>query len=147
MNEPRSPTLPERAAAAESAIARFSGQPFAWGQFDCLRMVSHALRELGHAPPLRMAGKYSTLIGAHRALKRTGFATLHDWVDAWGLKRITPAMALTGDVLALPSQIEAMPALALALQGGRVFVYVPELGTAAAVNLLSTTRPLAAWSV
>ena len=111
MNERRSPTLPERAAAAESAIARFSGQPFAWGERDCLRMVAHALRELGHAPPLRAAGKYATLIGAHRALKRTGHATLQEWVDAWGLRRITPAMALPADILALPSEVEAMPAL------------------------------------
>ena len=146
MNERRSPTLPERAAAAESAIARFSGQPFAWGERDCLRMVAHALRELGHAPPLRAAGKYGTLIGAHRALKRTGYATLQAWVDAWGLRRITPAMALPADILALPSEIDAMPALGLVLSGGRVLAYVPEFGCAAAVTLLPTIHPLAAWS-
>ncbi len=146
MTDRRSPTLPERAAAAESAIARFSDQPFAWGEFDCLRMVAHALRQLGHPPPLRQAGNYRTLLGAHRALKRTGYATLQDWVDAWGLKRITPAMALTGDVLALPSEIPAMPALALVLSGGRVLAYAPELGCAAPVQLLASIHPLAAWS-
>ena len=147
MNERRSATLPERAAAAESAIARFSGQPFAWGERDCLRMVAHALRELGHAPPLRTAGRYANLLGAHRALKRTGYATLQEWVDAWGLRRITPATALPADVLALPSEIPAMPALGLVLPGGRVLAYAPELGTAAAVQLLPGIHPLAAWSV
>ena len=139
--------LARRVPAAESAIAHFSGKPFEWGRYDCLRMVAHALREMGHAPPLRAAGKYATLLGAHRALKRTGFATLQDWVDAWGLRRITPAMAMTGDILALPSEIPTMPALGLVLSAGRVLAYAPEIGSAAPVMLLPTIHPLAAWSV
>ena len=143
----RPPTLPARIAAAESTIARFAGQPFAWGQRDCLRLVAHALRELGHAPPLREAGEYRTLIGAHRALKRTGYASLDAWVDAWGLLRIPPAAALPGDVLALPSEITTIPALALALSNGRAFGFVPQVGGAAVFTLAAGVRPLAAWSV
>ena len=141
------PPLMRRMRAAESAIARFSDKPFAWGEFDCLRLAAFTLREMGHAPPLRQAGQYRTLIGAHRALKRTGFATLHAWIDAWGLQRIRPAMALPADILALPSEIETMPALGVVLPNGRVLAYAPELGCAAPVTLLAHIHPIAAWSV
>ncbi len=141
------PTLIERAAAAESTIAKFLGQEFEWGRRDCLRMVAHHLRALKHTPPLRDAGPYSSHLGAHRALKRTGHATLTDWVDSWGLIRIPPAMALTGDVLALPSGADAMPSLAIQLSNRRVLAYVPELNVAAATHLVEGVVPLAAWRV
>ncbi len=141
------PPLVRRMRATEAAVERFSGQPFQWGANDCLRMAAFVLREMGHAAPLRQAGSYATLIGAHRALKRTGFATLDRWIDAWGLRRITPALALPADILALPSEIEAMPALGVVLSQGRVLAYAPELGGAAPVTLLDTVHPLAAWSV
>ena len=142
----RPPTLPARIAAAESAIARFAGQPFAWGRRDCLRLVAHALRELGHAPPLRDAGDYRTLLGARRALKRTGHATLDAWVDAWGLQRIPPAAALPADVLAFPSEHPSLPALAIVLSNGRVLGYVEQLGVATSVMVNRAIPPIAAWS-
>ena len=141
------PPLVRRMRATEAAVQRFSGEPFEWGRCDCLRMAAFALREMGHAPPLREAGRYATLIGAHRALKRTGYATLDAWIDTWGLRRITPALALPADIVALPSEIAAMPALGVVLSHGRVLAYAPELGGAAPVTLLETIRPLAAWSV
>ena len=139
-------SLPARVAAAESAIARFAGEEFAWGKADCLRLVAHALRQMGHAPPLRAAGDYRTLLGAHRALKRTGHASLDAWVDAWGLRRIPPAFALPGDVLALPSDVPSMPALALQLSGGRLLGFIPSIGKAGVVSLAGGALPLIAWS-
>ena len=141
------PPLVRRMRATEAALERFAGKPFVWGERDCLRMVAFALREMGHSPPLREAGRYATLLGAHRALKRTGYATLDAWVDAWGLRRIPAALALPADILALPSEIPAMPALAVVLSHGRVLAYAPELGCAAPVTLLDTVLSLAAWSV
>ena len=141
------PPLVRRMRAAESAVARFSGRSFEWGSSDCLRMTAFVLREMGHAPPLRQAGRYASLIGAHRALKRTGHPTLQAWVDAWGLRRIAPALALPADILALPSEIRAMPALGVVLSHGRVLAYVPEFGHAAPVNLADGVCPIAAWSV
>ena len=137
--------LPGRVRAAEATIARFSGQTFAWGERDCLRMIAFALRELGHAPPLRDAGRYRTLLGAHRALKRTGHASLDAWVDSWGLLRIPPAAALPGDVLAFESDIPAMPSLALTLSEGRILGCVEQLGRI--VSVKPSRPPLAAWSV
>ena len=130
------PPLVRRMRTTEAAIARFADQPFAWGTVDCLRLTAFVLREMGHAPPLRQAGRYSPLLGAHRALKRTGFA----------LRRITPALALPADILALPSGFEAMPALGVVLSQGRVLAFAPELGCAAPVVLLDSIHPLAAWS-
>ena len=147
MRERRSPTLPERVHAAEAAVAQFAGKSFAWGERDCVRLVAHALRELGVAPPLRQAGAYKTALGARRALKRTGHATLDGWVDAWGLQRIAPAFALPCDVLALPSGDPTMPALGLALSGARILAFVPEADGAAVFSLVGGVHPLAAWSV
>ncbi len=141
------PTLIERAAAAEATIAKFMGVEFAWGSKDCLRMVAHHLRALGHPPPLRDAGPYKSHLGAHRALKRTGHDSLTAWVESWGLIRIPPAMALTGDILALPSGDDAMPSLAVQLSNRRVLAFVPELKVVAATHLVEGVVPLAAWRV
>ena len=148
MRERRSPSLPVRVAAAESAIARFAGEEFAWGKADCLRLVAHALRQMGHAPPLRAAGDYRSLLGAHRALKRTGHASLDAWVDAWGLRRIPPAFALPGDVLAYATEDAALPALALQLSEGRVFGFHQGGGVAGVVGLFpGAPAPAGAWQV
>ena len=138
--------LIERQRAAESTVAKFKGQAFVWGKTDCVRLVAHTLRQLGYPPPLRDAGAYSSHLGAKRALKRTGFPTLQGWVDAWGLKRIAPAAALTGDIVALPSGDDAMPAMALVLSNGRFFGFMPETGCAT-VFALKAAAPLAAWSI
>ena len=143
MSDDRS--LATRVRVAEATGEKFAGRPFEWGERDCLRMVAFALREFGYAPPLRAAGSYRTLIGAHRALKRTGFATLDAWIDAWGLQRIPPASALPADVLALPSEIPSMPALGLNLSGGYFLCFVPATGAAECVAFANGDQPLAAW--
>ncbi|MHB8283900.1 MAG: DUF6950 family protein [Caulobacteraceae bacterium] len=140
------PPLLRRVQAAESATARFSGQPFKWGENDCLRMTAHALRELGRTPPLREAGAYATLIGAKRALRRTGHPTLHAWIDSWGLQRIPQAFLMPADLLALPSGDDSMPALALQLSGNRLLGFVPEEGGCCVFTLAAGVIPIAVWS-
>lgn len=139
--------LIRRVRAAESTIGRFDRQPLVWGSQDCLRMAAHCLRQLGHAPPLRDAGPYRSPLGARRALKRTGFASLDRWVDSWGLPRIPAAMALPADVLAYETEDAAMPALALQLSNGRIFGFEPGAGVCCVIALNPGVVPLAAWSV
>lgn len=141
-----SPSLVERVRAAESTITRFSGAPLVWGETDCLRLIAHGLRELGRTPPLRKAGAYSSHLGAHRALRRTGFATLQDWVTSWGLTPIAPALTLPADVVALPSGDDAMPSLALVLSNGLLLGFVPEVESACVFELRQPVI-LKAWAV
>jgi hypothetical protein len=137
--------LMRRMRAAESAVARFAGEPFAWGSSDCVRLVAHVMRDLGRSPPLREAGDYKTLLGARRALKRTGQPTLEAWVDSWGLKRIPPAFALPADIVALPGVDGDMPALTVVLSNGRLFGFLEGVGKV--MTLTDPNAPLTAWSV
>jgi hypothetical protein len=134
--------LGERVRAANSAVARFNGEPFVWGRSDCVRLVAHVLRETGKSPPLREAGEYKTLLGARRALKRTGHASLEAWVDSWGLTRIPAAFALPGDIVALPGVDGDMPALTIQLTNGRLFGFMLDVGA-----VVASSAALTAWSI
>ena len=114
--------MPRRVAAVEATIARFEGRPLKYGRDDCTRMVAFALRRLGVRTPLLKAGSYSSALGAAKAMKRMGFDTLDQAVDAIGLPRIAPAMCLPGDIIALPAEQHGV-ALMLAVGNGRAFGY------------------------
>ena len=133
-----------RVRAAEATLQQFMGKPFAWGRADCLRLAAFHLRELGCAPPLREAGEYRTLLGAHRALKRTGHATFEAWVDSWGLMRIPPALALPGDLLGFRTEEDGWHALSVALSNGRALGFYGDPPLAQVVQPVDVA---AAWSV
>lgn len=111
-----------RQQAAQATIDRFQGRPLAYGRDDCVRMTVFCLRKLGVKVSLLKAGAYRSEIGAARALKRTGFASLSEAVDAQGLPRIAPAMALPGDIVALPAP-DGQVGLAVAVGNGRVLAF------------------------
>lgn len=105
-------------------MAAFAGAPFAWGKHDCVRLAAHALRGLGYKPRLSRAGRYSTALGAMKALKRTGFACIEDALDDLGLARLPWTYALPGDVVALPSGQE-MRALGVVISHAHVLAFSP----------------------
>ncbi|MFN3584830.1 DUF6950 family protein [Phenylobacterium sp.] len=110
-----------RRDAAQAAFDRFNGRALAWGRDDCLRLAAFDLRKMGRAVSLAKAGSYSSLAGALRALRRTGFATLAEAVDAEGLVRIPPAAALPADLLGgTPHEGGPWVALGVVLGNGRV---------------------------
>ena len=114
--------MPRRVAAVEATLARFQGRPLTYGRDDCTRMAAFCLRRLGVRAPLLKAGSYSSALGAAKAMKRLGFDTLDQAVDALGLPRIAPAMCLPGDLLALPAE-QLGVALMIAVGNGRAFGY------------------------
>lgn len=120
MTEGETHPLVRRQAAAQATIDRFQGKPLAYGKDDCARMVAFCLKRLGVKVSLLKAGTYSTATGASRTLKRLGFATLADAVDALGLPRIAPAKCVLGDILALPTETGEV-ALYVAVGNGRAF--------------------------
>lgn len=91
----------EGVRAAEACRRKFDGKPFEWGATDCVRLAAALLRERGHTVSLAKVGGYSSEAGALRALKRTGFATLIEAVDAQGFPRIAAASACPGDLVGL----------------------------------------------
>lgn len=115
-------SLRARQAAFAQTTARFIDRDHAYGKTDCARIAAYHLRKMGHRPKLAKAGSYASLLGAVRALKRTGFASLPEALDAMNLPRIAPASALVGDLLALPGD-DDFHALQIVAGNGRVFGY------------------------
>jgi hypothetical protein len=132
-----------RVAAAQATLDRYKDQPFEWGRFDCARMVAHLLRQAGYKPNLSAGGAYRSLLGAKRALKKAGYETLAEGLDALGLERIAPAAAVTGDIIEWPSENE-LAALGVALGNGRMVAYHPD---AAGACVLQPVEFVAAWRV
>lgn len=87
-------------------------------------MAAHVLRGLGYKPRLSRGGRYSTVRGALKALKRTGFASIEAALDDLGLERRPWSYALPGDIVALPGN-ELMPALAVVIGPGHVLAFSP----------------------
>lgn len=103
-----------RVRATEATFARFHGQLFELGKNDCARMVAFHLRQLGHRASLLNGGRYSTPVGARKALQRLGVSSLTEIMDQ-RFPRISPAEARTGDVLAGVSESGEGDAMAIRL--------------------------------
>ena len=114
--------LIRRQQATQATVDHFQGKPLAYGKDDCARMVAFCLKRLGLKVSLLKAGSYSSELGAAKALKRLGYGSLVEAVDAHGLPRIAPAKAVLGDILALPAE-RFGGALMIAVGNGRAFGY------------------------
>lgn len=110
--------------ATEKAVAKFHEKPFEWGRRDCVHLAAFVLRELGHPDPLANVGRYTTLLGAKRAMRRAGVKDFADYIDQMGFVRIAPAAALQGDLIGLPGQ-HGMLALGVSLGQDRVLAFAP----------------------
>lgn len=133
----------KRAAAVKACEARFLGKPFeVASKRECVRLIAHALHHAGvKVGPLKGAN-YTTLAGAVRTLKKRGFKDLIEAVDSLGLKRIPPASAIAGDIIALPSGDAFGCALTLAVGNGRVMGW---LEGSPLCRAMQPTEYLAAW--
>lgn len=131
-----------RQQAAQAAVDRFKGQPWQLGKADCVRLAAFVLRKMGHRPQLGKAGTYTTGAGALRALKRAGFETLSEALDALGLERIPPAAARVADIIMIPGEQLFDGALTIAVGNGRVLGFHEDSGAA---EVLQPVEMLSAW--
>lgn len=127
--------------AAQATLDQFIGKPFEWGRYDCAKMVIFHLRQLGISLSISKAGRYSTAIGAVRAVKRLNFSTLAEVLDDRGLVRIPPASRIAGDIVEIPGT-EGPGSLTISVGNGRVFGYHEALVGA---DVLQPLEMLAAW--
>ncbi len=136
--------LKRRAIAAQKTLDAFKGQRFKFGRNDCAQMVRRHLINMGC--PVRgwaQAGTYHSLHGGLAALKRLGFANLHEAMDS-RFERIAPAMALAGDVIAVPG-MEGPGALSVYLGNQNIICWVEDVPGAVVCEPLSYDG--AAWRV
>lgn len=92
-----------RAQVAQKCVDRFSERPYTIGTRDCVALAALALKSAGHRVAVLKGARYRSEVGAARLMRRLGYRSLLDAIDALGLERISPASALPGDILALPS--------------------------------------------
>jgi len=102
------------------------GRPLDYKRVDCLRLIAFCLKALGHRKPTKGVRRYSSHIGALRAMKASGFASLPDAVAAYGLQPIAPAQALPADIVAYEGEGFGGYALGIALGQGRMLAIAPE---------------------
>lgn len=131
-----------RQQAAQAAVDRFKGQPWELGKNDCVRLAAFVLRKMGHRPQLGKAGSYKTGPGAILALKRAGYATLAEALDALGLERIAPAAARVADIIMIPGEAPLDGALTIAVGNGRVLGFHEDAGSA---EILQPVDFIGAW--
>lgn len=133
-----------RPAAAEACFKRFYGKAYEPGKRDCVKLATHALIKMGHGSGLMKGVRYNTEAQGYRLLRKAGFKNLIEAMDAKGLPRIAPAMAMQGDLLALPT-IDDSPfgaALAVAMPDGIVLGFSHERAICATWRVKAY---LAAW--
>ena len=86
-----------RAAATRATWKRFAGREWAWGSVDCIKLARHQAVKMGHKG-LPRSPRYSTALGAKRALGKMGFETVEGLLEAH-FPRIAPAAARVGDLI------------------------------------------------
>jgi hypothetical protein len=92
--------LQRRVAATQATERRFRDRPFDWrGPATCIHLVRFHGAQMGHSLPI--VPRFRSALGAARALKATGFATLPELMDKH-FAPIAAAYLTVGDVLALP---------------------------------------------
>jgi hypothetical protein len=95
-------TLVQRAAATEKTMLRYRYRAFDWATgATCLHLARAQMKNMGHRPPA--IPRFTTALGAKRALDATGFADLAGLFDSM-FERIAHASMLVGDLAILPGE-------------------------------------------
>lgn len=123
-------TMLKRAAATQACMDRFAFKPVEPGVRDCGKLGAHAMHHMGRNAKLLNGWKGKDWGSALRYIRRQGFGSLVEMIDAMGLERIAPAAALPADLIAMPTDEENGfgCSLAVALDNGRVLALNPASG-------------------
>lgn len=117
-------------------VAKAARTPFQWGKHDCALFAAGAVKaQTGKDPARGLRGRYSTVSGAMKHLRKLGYTSLGDLAGAQ-FQEIPPAFAQVGDI-AVVHDDAATEALGV-VQGERIYVLRPDgLGL---VPLMSARR-------
>lgn len=90
-----------RADAFNKVKARYGGREFEWGKVDCIKVARYLALEMGHKPP--KMPRYSTQLGAIRAIKKMGFDSVEGLIASF-FPKIPVAKALLADLIVVPGE-------------------------------------------
>lgn len=85
-----------RAEAFEATRKHFVNRPYKLGTVDCLKLARFQALRMGHKPP--RPPRYSSEVGAIRALKNMGFNSIDELLSSL-FPRIPLAQARVGDLV------------------------------------------------
>lgn len=112
-----------RMRAAAACRKRFHEKPYKPGTRDCPLLALHLLHHSGVRVPWAKGLKWKTEADGLRVLKGLGFASLIEAADSIdALTRIAPAMAMAGDLVALPTS-HKLGALAVSMGNGSLLAF------------------------
>jgi hypothetical protein len=114
--------LVQRIERLQPVMDSWLGQPFVWGVSDCAHLCAEMMMAAGYVNPLADIGAYHSQLTAKRQLRKAGYQDLDAALDGLGLERIAPAMALPGDLVALPGE-GGWTALGIAIGQGRAMAF------------------------
>jgi hypothetical protein len=134
--------LTERTKRTEKTLSKFRFRAFDWSNgATCIHVFRTHLKNMGHKVPV--VPKFTTALGAKRAMDVAGFADLESMADSF-LQRIPPAMMLIGDIALMEGE-EIFDALVISAgPGGKVFGWHPDAPAFANIIPLQIK---AAWRV
>ena len=92
----------ERVRVAQQCAARFVGKPLDFKQYDCVRQARYVMHLRKQSTGLLKGVKWGSEAGAYRAMRKLGFASLIEGVDATGLLAIPFSMVRPADLVAMP---------------------------------------------
>lgn len=136
--------LSERAKATGAVIERFREKPFAWNTSgNCVHLMRAQAAALGVSMPV--VPRFRSPMGAQKALRKTGFKTLEEWMDGH-FRRIAPARMIVGDIGMVPGEAP-FNALVVAVGGSEVVGW-HGADTSRLQNIaLSKADFIAAWAI
>lgn len=113
-----------RQKAAQAVTDAFILQDFQWGERDCLKLALAAVEAAGLAVP--DLPKYSTELGAAKALKKADHADLVAAIDSLGFARVAPMAAWPCDIIAIEGDETVLGGwtLGMAIGGNRALSFV-----------------------
>lgn len=112
-------------------------RPFSYGAFDCTLFAAGAVEAMtGVNLAQEYLGRYQTLAGGIRHLKKMGFADHVEYVASLFVE-IHPSMAQIGDIAVIDT--EAGFGLGV-VQGSRIYVTQPDAHGLGLVDLLTASR-------
>jgi hypothetical protein len=105
--------LTDKTFALNKFIPLWLGAEHEWGTRDCACMVAHLAETFTGHNPMKDWPKYSSEQQAFKAIRSMGFKSLQDAVSSYADKLDGPFWALNGDIMAIQSDKERMPALGI----------------------------------
>lgn len=137
----------ERVRVAQACVDRFVGKPLDFKQGDCVRQARYVMHLRKHSTALLKGVKWGTEVGAYKAMRKLGFTSLDQGVDAAGLLSIPFTMIRPADLLSMPGEDAFGCTLGVYLGDGYVSGYQDGADVGVTIKLAADFVPAKVWMV